>query len=87
MSFKLIDEVECVKGDQIYTVKMYFDADTNTQKHEYVLNDEVLYHFAYEAPDLEDPEKNLGITPIAEGFDYWYDQVGPDWRPSAFYNA
>jgi hypothetical protein len=84
MSFKLIDEVECIKGDQTYTVKMYFDADTNTQGHEYVLDGEVLYHLNYEAPNLEEPEKNLGLNAIAEGFDYWYDQFGPDWRPEPF---
>jgi hypothetical protein len=87
MSFKLINEQQCIKGSNTYIVKLYFDADTNTQKHEYVLNDEVLYNFAYEAPDLEEPEKNIGISAIVDGFEYWYDQFGPDWRPSAFYNA
>jgi hypothetical protein len=84
MSFKLIDEMDSIKGDRTYIIKMYFDTDTNTQKHEYILNDEVFYHFSYEAPDLEDPEKNLGISSIADGFDYWYDQFGPDWRPEPF---
>jgi hypothetical protein len=84
MSFNLIDEMDCVKGDQTYVVKLYFDADTNTQRHEYVLDDEILYYFEYEAPELEEPHKNLGILFVAEGFDYWYDQFGPDWRPEPF---
>lgn len=84
MSFKLIDEVDCVKGEQIYRITLYFDSDTNTQKHQYILNDETLYQIEYEVEPVEDPESNLEIDSIANGFDNWYDQFGPDWRPEPF---
>ena len=84
MTFKLIDEMDCVKGDQTYTMKMYFDSDTNTQRHEYVLNDQILYHLEYEIAPVEEPEKNLEVGSIADGFDHWYEEFGPDWRPEAF---
>lgn len=84
MSFKLIGEEECVKGDQNYFVKLYFDEDTNTQKHEYVLNGEVLFYLEYEAYPHEIPDYDLSLESIVEGFHNWYDLVGSDWRPTVF---
>jgi hypothetical protein len=84
MAFELLVQQDCVKGDQTYVVKLYFDADTNTQKHEYVLNDEVLFYIEYEAYPHDIPDIDLSLASIVEGFDLWYEQVGPDWRPEAF---
>lgn len=84
MSFELIDEMDCIKGDQIYTIRLYFDADTNTQKHEYLIDNELLYYFEYEIPQVEKPRKDIDIKAVVEGFEYWYSQVGPDWRPEPF---
>lgn len=84
MSFNLIDEMYCVKAEQMYLVKLYFDSDTNTQRHEYILDDEILYYIEYEAFQVEDPEINIEIDSIVNGFDAWYDEFGPDWRPVPF---
>lgn len=84
MSFNLVDEMYCVKEDKMYLVKLYLDSDTNTQRHEYVLDDEILYYIEYEALQVEESQDNLEIYSIADGFDAWYDQFGPDWRPEPF---
>lgn len=85
MSFELLAEQDSVKGDQTYTIKLYFDSDTNTQRNEYVLDGEILYHIEFEQTNYEEPEKDLSIDAIVEGFDEWYNEFGPDWRPEAFY--
>lgn len=84
MAFELIGEQDSVKEDQTYTVKVYFDSDTNTQRNEYVLDDEVLYFIEFEEHNFLEPDKDLKVDAVAEGFDAWYDEFGPDWRPVAF---
>ena len=84
MSFELINERDIVLQDQKYIVRLYFDHDTNTQRHEYVLEDEVLYYLEYESHPFEEPEKNINFESIVNGFHNWYNQFGPDWRPKAF---
>jgi hypothetical protein len=85
MSFRLIGEEESVKGNQTYLVRVLFDADTNTQRNEYVLDEETLYHIEFEQHDIEEADKDLDISAVVAGFDEWYDTFGPDWRPEAFY--
>jgi len=84
MALQLFGERECAKGDQTYVVKVFFDEDTNTQRHEYVLNGEILFHLEYEFHLPQEPAQDDRLDAIVEGFDLWYDQVGPDWRPEAF---
>ena len=84
MSFELIGEQECVKEDQSYFVKLYFDADTNTQRHEYVLDDEILFYIEYEAYPHDIADVDLNVESIVNGFDDWYDTFGPNWRPALF---
>jgi hypothetical protein len=84
MAFELIDSKKRKKNNQFYTVKLYFDFDTNTQKHEYCLNENILYSLEYESYEFEDVKKDINIDSIVQGFDFWYDQVGPDWQPEAF---
>lgn len=85
MAFELIGEKDSVKEDQTYTVKVYFDSDTNTQRNEYILDEEIIYHIEFEQHDLQEVEKDLSVDGVVAGFDDWYDQFGPDWRPEAFY--
>lgn len=84
MSFQLLNEEACVKGSQTYMIRLYFDQDTNTQKHEYSLDDQVLYHIEYEALSYEVPNKDISLESIVLGFHDWYDEFGPNWRPVAF---
>lgn len=84
MAFELIGEEEVVKADQVYFIKLYFDVDTNTQRHEYVLNDEILYGLEYEAYPHEIYHTDISLESIVSGFDAWYEQFGPNWRPQAF---
>jgi hypothetical protein len=85
MSFTLIGERESVKGDQTYFVRVLFDADTNTQRNEYILEEETLYHIEFEQHDMQEFDKDLSIESVVVGFNDWYDKFGPDWRPEAFY--
>lgn len=84
MAFKLIAEQDSVKGDNTYTIRLYFDEDTNTQKNEFSLGEDVLYVFEFEQHNLLEPEKDASVESLVRGFDDWYDQFGPDWRPKAF---
>lgn len=79
MSFQLLDESEVVREGNTFIIKLYFDYDTNMQKHEYVLNDEVFYFLEYEAWPFDEPEKDLRIGSIVAGFIDWYDQFGMEW--------
>jgi hypothetical protein len=81
MAFELLNQAESVKGNKIYIIRLYFDKETNTQKHEYVLDDEVLYYLEYGAYAHEVADFDLSIEPVVAGFDAWYDQMGPDWKP------
>jgi hypothetical protein len=81
MAFELLNQAESVKGDKTYNIKLYFDKETNRQKHEYVLDEEVLYYLEYDAYSHEVAGSDISIEPIVSGFDSWYDQVGPDWKP------
>lgn len=85
MAFELMGEKDSIKGEKIYTIKVFFDADTNTQRNEYVVNGEVLYNIEFEQHDLQDPDKDLDLDSVVSGFDDWYDEFGPNWRPSPFY--
>lgn len=85
MAFQLVGQEDVVKGNLLYTVSLYFDPDTNTQKHEYVRDGEVLYYLEYEVFPSEEPDRDLDITAIVAGFNQWFDQFGPDWQPQAFY--
>jgi hypothetical protein len=85
MAFELIGEKDSVKGDQTYAIKVYFDADTNTQRNEYVLNDEILYYIEFEQNEIQEADKDMSVDSVASGFDDWYDEFGPDWRPQAFF--
>ena len=85
MAFELMGEEESVRGDQAYLVRVLFDADTNTQRNEYVLNEETLYHIEFEQHNVQEAENDIDIESIVAGFNEWYDQFGPDWRPEAFY--
>lgn len=85
MAFEIIGERDSVKDDQTYVIKVYFDEDTNTQRNEYVLDEEVLYYIEFEQHYLQEADKDLSIDGVLEGFDDWYEQFGPDWRPEAFY--
>lgn len=85
MAFELVGERDVQKGDQTYVVKVHFDADTNTQRNEYILDEEVLYHFEFEQHELQEFDEDLSVDAVVEGFNDWYDQFGPDWRPEAFY--
>lgn len=84
MAFELIAEADSVKEDQTYTIKIHFDSDTNTQRNEYVLDDEVLYFIEFEQHNVLEADKDLSIDSVVEGFDAWYDEFGPNWRPVAF---
>ena len=85
MSFILVGEEQSVKGDQTYIVRVLFDSDTNTQRNEYVLDEETLYHIEFEQHDIQEADSDIDISAIVSGFDDWYDKFGPDWRPEAFY--
>jgi hypothetical protein len=85
MTFELMGEKESVKEDRVYVVRMLFDSDTNTQRNEYVLNEEILYHIEFEQHNIQEAENDLDIDSVAAGFDEWYDQFGPEWLPEAFY--
>lgn len=85
MAFELIGERDSVKDNQTYVIRVYFDEDTNTQRNEYVLDEEVLYYIEFEQHYLQEADKDLSIDGVVEGFDDWYEQFGPDWRPEAFY--
>lgn len=84
MSFELIGQHEVEKENGTYVIKAYFDSDTNTQKNEYCLNKEVLFSQEYEMHYLDEPENDLDIDSVVEGFEYWFGIVGPDWRPQGF---
>jgi hypothetical protein len=81
MAFKLLSEADCIMDDQTYNVKTFFDKKTNTQRNEYILNDKILFSQEYEMVYLEDVEKDFKIESTIDGFVYWYNMVGPDWRP------
>lgn len=83
MSFQLVSQKNSIKEDQTYTIKAYFDSDTNTQRNEYVLDDEIIYYIEFEQHDIQE-EKDVNIDSIVSGFDDWYDEFGPDWRPEPF---
>lgn len=85
MAFELIGERESAKEENVYSIRVYFDADTNTQRNEYVLDEEVLYYIEFEQHEIQEADKDLSVDGVAAGFDDWYDQFGPDWRPQAFY--
>lgn len=87
MAFELVGEEDSVKDDQTYTIRVYFDADTNTQRNEYVLDEEILYHIEFEQHELQEADRDLNVEAVVNGFDDWYEQFGPDWRPEAFYLA
>lgn len=84
MSFQLLAQRDVPKEDQEYSVRVYFDADTNTQRNEYLLDEEVLYFIEFEEHNVEEASKDISIDAIVEGFNSWYELVGPDWRPQAF---
>lgn len=83
MSFKLIGEQDSVKENQTYTIKVYFDSDTNTQRNEYILEDEILYYIEFEQHNIQE-ENDVSLNSVVLGFDDWYETFGPDWRPDAF---
>ena len=85
MAFELLRTSDVVKGDRTYVVNLYFDYDTNMSRDEYTLNGEILYYYEYDASILTEPENDASLEALIEAFDLWYDQVGPDWQPEAFY--
>jgi hypothetical protein len=84
MAFKLLAEADSIKGEQTYSVKTFLDNNTNTQRNEYILDGEILFAQEYEFVPMEEPEVNFNIQSTLDGFDIWYDIVGPDWRPTGF---
>jgi len=85
MAFRLVGEKDNIKDDQVYTVKVYFDPDTNTQRNEYVLDEEILYNIEFEQKNIEEFDKDLSVESVCSGFNDWYQEFGPRWRPEAFY--
>lgn len=84
MSFVLVKEQVVPKPNGTYSVKLFFDEDTNTARNEYLLEGEILYHYEYEVDPFTIPEQDLSFEHIVDAFNGWYDIVGPDWRPEAF---
>jgi len=84
MSLQLIAEKDTPKEGQNYSVRVYFDADTNTQRNEYLLDEEIMYFIEFEVHVIDEPENDIRIDSLVEGFDSWYELVGPAWRPQAF---
>lgn len=84
MAFVLVREQNVSKVNGIYTVKLYFDENTNMLRNEYVLAEEILYHIEYEVNPNVIPEEDIPFQMIVDAFNSWYELVGPDWRPEAF---
>ena len=69
MAFELIGEREKVKEDQTYIIRVYFDADTNTQRNEYILDEEILYYIEFEEHEIQEADKDVSVDSVANGFD------------------
>jgi len=85
MAFELIGEQDSVKDDQTYTIRVYFDSDTNTQRNEYILEEEILYYIEFEQSEIQEADKDVSVDSVVAGFDDWHEEFGSDWRPQAFF--
>lgn len=84
MSFELLGEADCPKDGQAYSVKTFYDIESHMQRNEYLLDGELLFAQEYEVSDIQEPENDFDIQSTINGFEVWYDFVGPDWRPTFF---
>lgn len=84
MAFELLGEADCPRDGNAYSVKAFYDIDTSMQRNEYLLDNEVLFAQEYEVLEVENPETDIDIQSVINGFDIWYGVVGPDWRPTFF---
>jgi hypothetical protein len=80
MAFNLVREQDVPKSNGTYTVRLLFDADTNTLRNEYWIEGGILYFIEYEGGQPVDSELDAVFAFVVDAFHSWYEFVGPDWR-------